>query len=115
MLTVTTFADGPAAGQSFHLQRSPVFLRIVLSGEGQYDALDQLDDAPAAEECIFAYRVLPDSRGTCHVDAIENGRRVGRWYELAKYVLYAIQPLDSVMRDNDKWRAWCAEQVKEKA
>lgn len=52
-----SFQGGPAEGKAegLLLRRAPRFLRVVRGGDGDWDALDQLGDAPAAGETIYAY------------------------------------------------------------
>lgn len=55
------FRDGPAAGVELHLQRDPVFLRVVQARANNgcpsgWDALDQLDDEPNDREEIHVYK-----------------------------------------------------------
>ena len=38
------------------LRRAPVLLRMTLDRAAKWDALDQLDNCPADDEQIFAYR-----------------------------------------------------------
>ncbi len=110
---MTRFTDGPAQGKNLLLARSPLFLRVVLAAGDRVDALDQLDDAPAAQERIVLYR-RASRDGTCHVDGRDaRGRRVGRWYSCATYVLHDVQPEEAVLRDTVAWRAWAtAEQAR---
>lgn len=50
------FVDGPASGARLALARVPIYLRVVIDGDGKVDALDQLDDEPRPGECIYVYR-----------------------------------------------------------
>lgn len=52
-----TFLDGPGKGQGLNLKRAPLFLRLVVKPDGRIDALDQLEDRPADEERLYAYRL----------------------------------------------------------
>lgn len=118
---MTKFQDGPAAGQLLELRRAPTFLRVVRDptyasaackrGRSEWDALDQLDDAPRPGEVLLAYRKVGDE-GSMHLLGTRNGRRFGRWIVRATYRLCEAQPDDSVMRDTGRWRAWCQEQMK---
>lgn len=107
---MSTFHNGPAAGVTLQLSRAPIFLRVVRSSAGVWDALNQPDDTPAADEEIFVYQ-LDAKPLTAHVDGLdEHGRRFGRWLAIASYHLYATQPPDSILRDNTQWTAWCHQQ-----
>lgn len=105
---MTTFVDGPAAGQHLSLKRAPVFLRVVVADGGlsgpKWDALDQLCDTPQRKEVIYAYRIV----GQPSMVHINRGRRGGSgFYQMAQYRLVLEQPSDAVMRSNFEWRAWC--------
>lgn len=50
------FRDGPAAGQTLMIRSAPDFLRVVRGKFGEWDALDQWNDAPTADETIYVYR-----------------------------------------------------------
>lgn len=107
---MTRFDDGPAKGQSLTLERSPLYLRVVVDTGGKADALDQLDDEPKADEALYAYRRV--SVGTMHVSYSEGGRRKGHWEELVSYALCGVQPDERAMRDTALWRQWCDGQAK---
>src|SRR5262245_61519854 len=49
------FLDGPAAGVDLLLLRAPLFLRVTRRSL-EWDALDQFDDLPGADEEIIVYR-----------------------------------------------------------
>jgi len=99
---MTTFKDGPANGKSLMLKRSPLLLRVVISG-GNVDALDQLEDRPARGETCFAY-VLAARPGACHI-RLSGGR--GGFYPMAEYQMSPVQPSQKVMHDETLWREWC--------
>lgn len=111
--------DHPLFGGPLELERQPLFLRFVyqVSRCGrhvQWDALDQLDDEPRAAEQIVAARLA--GRGTLHVDRVVRGRRVGSWHQTVHYQLCDPQPAEEVLRNREKWQAWCQaqyEQLKE--
>lgn len=106
---MTSFQDGPAAGASLMLKRAPFFLRVTV-GPGadqtehfsKIDALDQLDDEPAAAEQLFCYR-LTAKPTSCHIRA-SKGR--GGFFAIGNYVLVDPQPTDACMRDYTQWQAW---------
>lgn len=95
-----TFMDGPAAMQSLWLKRAPLFLRVVETPGGNFDALDRLHDTPASDERIHVYLREGEAQ-LCHI------RATGRsgWYQMASYVLHADQPGEGV-RDTEDWRRW---------
>lgn len=104
---MTRIADGPAKGQSFTLQRSPVFLRLVLKQQ-KWDALDLLDDEPATDEVPFAYRITGNP-GSAFVDGRDpkTGKRFGYRCAVAEYAFCNDQPSEATMRNNELWAAWC--------
>lgn len=109
------FLDGPAAGVSLCCARAPLFLRVVQDTAGKWDSLDQLADTPAPGETIHVYRKV-SSEGTVHIDYRDaQGRRRGRWEQIAGYRLHEVQPDDATLRETAAWRAWAtAEQARRK-
>jgi hypothetical protein len=101
---VTKFLDGPAAGVTLALRRSPVFIRAVLNPDGKWDALDQVNDAPAADEKVVAY-MLSDKPTMMHLC---RSRAAGgsAWFAVADYVLVGTQPDEAILRSNGEWRIW---------
>jgi len=110
---MSRFLDGPAAGVSLSLGRSPVFLRVVRDPSGKWDALDQLGDSPAPNEEIHVYWRVSDPV-IAHVDGRnpKTGKRYGSWMSIADYVLHDAQPADDVARDKAAWPEWCSQQGK---
>lgn len=98
-----TFVDGPAKGQRLELSRTPIMLRVTRSESGEWDALDQPDDEPRDDEYIFLYR-MHTSFGSYHVRMSDG---TGGWRGQASYQLHQEQPPDDVLRERDKWNAWC--------
>lgn len=98
------------AGQSrggLALRRTPKYLRFVVTGTDwkTLDALDQLDDTPAAGERVIVAEKAETSR--VHLYGVRNGRRTG-WYEtMVTYTPVADPPADDVARDTAKYQAWC--------
>lgn len=107
---MTKFMDGPAAEVVLALRRAPQYLRAVCDPSGKWDALDQLDDAPADDERVVVYQMTAGPYHM-HVQRRERGRRVCGWYSGGEYRVLAEQPSDDVLRSNSRWRAWVAEQV----
>lgn len=97
---MTSFSDGPAAGQTLLLKRAPRFLRVTFNGS-KWDALDQLADRPEPHEELFAYE-RSEYRGTCHM----RFARGGGFYCMAEYKLVPEQPTDAEMRSQSKWEKW---------
>lgn len=93
------------------LRRTPTYLRFVVTGTdwATLDALDQLDDAPRPGETVIAARKADES--SIHFDGYRNGKRAGWWERTASYEPVADQPPADVLRDTERWRAWCLEQV----
>ena len=110
---MSNFLNGPAAGNTLSLGRSPYFLRAVRDTGGKWDALDQLDDVPAANEEIFVYRLASEPM-VAHIDGRDpkTGKRFGRWMSIADYVLHDVQPDDHSARNKAAWQQWCADQAK---
>ena len=107
---MTTFEDGPAAGQTLMLRRSPLFLRVVTDPKhkDRFDALDQIDDKPEEFENLTAY-VRIGRVGYAFVDFSGKEKHKSGRYTYATYVVVPAsdQPEDNVMRDNFLWQAWC--------
>ena len=100
---MTTFIDGPAQGQILMLRRAPRFLRVVEKG-GKFNALDQVDDKPAADEKIHVYEIQGQP-GYVHLNT---GRKPGGGvFRPAPYALCSSQPNDEQARDTVLWRGWC--------
>jgi hypothetical protein len=97
------------------LRRVPRFLRFVVRGTdwATLDALDQLDDEPAAGETVIAAEKADES--SVHLDYTERktGRRRGLWERTATYAPVADPPADDVLRDTAKWQAWCLARIAE--
>lgn len=103
---MTKFKDGPAAGQTLMLHRSPTFLRVVFDGS-KWDALDQIDDTPRAGETCFAYYITAN-HGWVHIKMARSG---SGFYWRADYTFCAEQPPQALMRDTAAWQAWCTEKA----
>jgi hypothetical protein len=105
----TSFRDGPAGGVLLELKRAPLFLRVTqLASTGKFDALDQLDDKPMADERIFVY-VLEAKPVQAHIRR-GNG---GGWLMICKYKYHEPQPTDAEMRTNEAWREWTKTAVRQ--
>ena len=110
------FIDGPAVGQSLALHRAPKLLRVVRSRQGEWDALDQLNDEPKLSEQIFVYRRrddLPISK--YHLLCSGRAKRATGWYWRASYSAIEPQPGEHDIRDTAAWRAWATQQTGEVA
>lgn len=101
------FLDGPAEGQVLWLRRipMPLFLRVVQSEAGTWDALDQLDDKPEPDEAIYVY-ILSGPQGSMHLCVRGKDRRAGGWHPTAEYRMHEEQPPDATKRDTAAWQAW---------
>jgi hypothetical protein len=97
------FIDGPVQRRSLRLKRTPAFLRAVYDPHASagWDALDQLNDEPAAIETIYAYQMV-EPPSMIHIHA----RVGGGWYAHARYQLVKEQPADGILRDSKLWDAW---------
>ena len=102
---MTQFLDGPAEGATLFMKRAPLYLRAVRDPDGKWDALDRLDDAPAAGEEIAVYR-RAGATTTMH---IRGGRRSGGcgFFKGGEYRLVEPAPQDADVRGTAAWRAWC--------
>jgi len=63
------------------LKRAPRFLRVVQGNDGEFDALDQVDDAPRDDERIVVYEI----NGKPAMVHVNMGRKGGGWYPVAEY------------------------------
>jgi hypothetical protein len=105
---VITFLDGPAAEKKgLCIRRAPLFLRVVVkteAGKPVWDALDQLQDQPAIEEKVYAYRLV---KAEGHVHVCRRPRGSG-YFVIATYRLVDDpQPTEEELRSSRKWQAWC--------
>lgn len=104
---MTEFLDGPAAGVNLTLRRAPLFLRVTKDADGNFDALDQLEDTPRLDEEITVYYKTVD-HGMIHLNMRDRkGKHCGGWRAMAKYRLFAEQPVEEIVRSKVKWRNWC--------
>jgi hypothetical protein len=102
---MTTFVDGPAAGQRLMLRRGVKYIRAVRNRvTGKWDALDQVEDTPGEAEEIFAY--VGKNIGHCHVRASGGG---GGIFSIGSYEFIPEQPTDEQMRNHRMWVAWVEE------
>jgi hypothetical protein len=108
---MTTFLDGPAKDAVLMLKRSPLLLRVVRDPRGEWDALDQLDDTPRAEESIAVYARRGEA-GSVHI--CSRGRRGAGsgWFSAATYLHVAAPPPEAVLRDTARWREWCQDEAR---
>jgi len=104
---MTKFFNGPAAGQTLMLHRTPIFLRVCEKG-GKFDALDQLTDTPEPGETLTVYRVV-ERTGIVHLN-IRGGK--GGFFPIAGYQVCEEQPDQTVMRDTRLWQNWCKAEIK---
>lgn len=100
---MTAFEDGPAKGKHLMLKRCARFLRVVEAADGTFDALDQPDDMPRADEKLYAYEITGEP-AMCHIN---RGGGRGGFYPIAIYRFVKSQPLDPQMRQSAAWREWC--------
>jgi hypothetical protein len=100
------FRDGPAeACPGLFLKRAPLFLRVTKSKTG-WDALDQINDSPHADETIFVYQ-RDGKASNVHI----YGQKVRGIFVQAYYRFVEAQPANAVMRSNARWQAWAKEQL----
>jgi hypothetical protein len=104
---MVTFLDGPAKCETLQLRRVPQLLRVVRSRQGEWDALDQLDDEPKATETIVVYRRRDDLQVSRYHILTGRPRRAGSgFYWMASYSVLPDQPADDQVRETAAWRAW---------
>jgi hypothetical protein len=108
--TTVTLRHGTTRGP-LALKRCPKYLRFTIRGSdwSTLDALDQLDDEPLSGETLIA--AFKTGEDNVHLDGTRNGRRCGWWERTAGYETIVEQPPQDVMRDRERWRAWCMEQA----
>lgn len=102
-----TLQDGPAHDVKLFLERAPFLLRVVLSNQGEWDALDQTTDGPSDDEHVFVYWIRPAPVGRAHYDGTRNGKRAGWFSMMATYDYCPYQPTDAEMRTTEAWDKWC--------
>lgn len=110
---MTNFMDGPAKGVRLSLAYAPLFLRVVKSADGAWDALDLPSDVPEPDEIVYVYKRCSDP-ATCFVDGRDpkTGKRFGRRLSAANYVvLVESEPSLEVKRNAEKWQAWIDQQT----
>jgi hypothetical protein len=77
----------------------------------EWDALDQIDDAPTVDEKLYAYQICGPI-GTIFLDGKDkSGKRIGRSEIMATYRLVGNQPTDAEMRSTFGWKKWCKEEA----
>lgn len=104
---MVSFLDGPASGETLMLRRVPMLLRVVQSRDGEWDALDQLDDVPKATETIHVYRRRDDlGVGWMHLCARGRSRAASGRYYNCSYSVVPNQPSDEQVRTTEAWQAW---------
>lgn len=104
---MTSFVDGPAMGiDPLMLRRSPVLLRVVRGPDGEWDALDCLDDEAGLGEELFLY-ILSEKPSPMHILFIGKDPGACGWYPISTYKFSPEQPSQETMRDFDAWGAWC--------
>jgi hypothetical protein len=113
---MTKFRGGPLDGYVLELSRSPLYLRACVGPGGKHDALDQLNDTPAADERLTVYR-RNGKASHIHIDYTDRatGRRRGRNIAYAEYIVLPDdeQPPEEVMRDTAAWREWAEARARE--
>jgi hypothetical protein len=109
-----SFVDGPAKGVVLELRRCPLFLRVVQTPSGGWDALDQLDDEPEESETIYVYR-RNDEPPPSRIHLCRRGKGLSGWFWIAQYSVLDEQPSDSEVRSTDSWRRWVTNRPEVKA
>jgi len=101
------FLDGPAKDTRLDLARAPMFLRVVIDPAGKVDALDQLDDVMRPDETGHVYKLAEDVGVGFACTRGKGCRRIA----IASYRLYAHQPGQELLRNNDAWQKWATAQA----
>lgn len=109
------FRGGRADMLRLNLRRAPLYLRVVFSRvTGEWDALDQLDDAPGPKELVYVYRLVEEGE-RYHLKFSGKQRHLSGWHASAVYEPVPEPPDAATVRDTASWRAWCrAEQQRDK-
>lgn len=109
-ISMLVLIDGHCKG-TYMVRRAPLFLRAVksmlLTGQGECDILDQLEDTPEVNERVFVYQRQGEA-GWVHLKM--GKRQQSGFYALGQYK-YLPEVDGEKLRDNEKWRAWVAEQM----
>ena len=106
---MVTFLDGPAAGQSLHLARTPILLRVTHDPQAdRWDALDQLEDQPTESERIYVYELATEP-SRVFVDYRDGRGRRGMSMLHASYRLVRSCPPPTEMQARHGWFEWCTE------
>lgn len=100
-------ADGPAADQALMLKHAPLWLRVVRSPTGKWDALDAPGDQARPRETIFVYQRIGEP-STYHMKMSTCSG--SGFYQRAAYRHWTgVQPDQSTLRNETSWLAWCEE------
>jgi hypothetical protein len=97
---MTTILDGPAAGQTFMLTRTPIFLRVT-EKNGKWDALNETYDEALPGEKLHAYLLVAH-----HGYACVDGKNFRGRCAMASYAYIDAQPTGDILRDNEQWAMW---------
>lgn len=92
-----TLLDGPEAGITLSVTRTPRFLRIIHNG-AHIAALDELDQQPEETEIIYIYQRIGPLPAAAQCPA-------------ADYQFYHSQPPDRRARHPYGWESWVREQL----
>ena len=106
MTAIVKFVDGPLAGRSLRIKRTPLFLRGTRSRDGKkFDALDQIGDMLASFETAFAYEAC--KRESVNMFICPGGHVT----EIVDYRLCDPQPPQRALESNLEWREWCVAEL----
>lgn len=102
---MTRFLGGPAEGKVLTLKNAPRWLRVVVDGKGEVDALDAPHDAPRADETVHLYVRQGEALGRFHMSF--RGERGGRRGVSGVSAIYryldAAQPSREEVATGDAW------------
>ena len=103
----SVITDGPHKGYFFFLTRSPIFLRVATSPDGDVRPLNMPHDTPTPEEKLECY-ILHHRAGVIDtVTKLPQEEKKSQWFEAVTYRHHDRQPPDKIMRRLKDWRLWC--------
>ena len=96
---MSTFWDGPAAGVSLMIRRTPLVLRLAQDAANDWDVLEQFTDKPDPGDKLYVY-MRASTSAQVHLC-------IGGWFSFADYRIAPEQPRDDQMRETPAWNEWC--------
>jgi hypothetical protein len=87
------------------LKRTPLWLRVVIDGNGKVDALNEVKDEPREGETVYVY-ALSAYLGATHIRA----KKGGGFYPNVEYKLAYEGETGPALYARKGWEAWCESQ-----